>query len=190
MSFFTKCCKYSLSNLISLHSTITIFVLVFVYVMSADYSVLECFFRAVLFKSFLNYYRPQQSCGKVIFSRQSFCSQWGVVSASVHAGIHSPGRYTPLAGTPLGRFTPWQVHPGQVQPPRQVHPPGRYTQPPKHVHPRGRSNPLGRYTHPPGRYTPWAGTPLGQVHPLSRYTPRAGTPSGQVSPGQVHPPGR
>ena len=184
MSFFTKCCKYSLSNLISLHSTITIFVLVFVYVMSADYSVLECFFRAVLFKSFLNYYRPQQSCGKVIFSRQSFCSQWGRCLPQCMLG------YTPLAGTPPGRYTPWQVHPLAGTPRTGTAPQA------------GTHNPLGMYTPqagptpwagthtPPGRYTPWAGTPLGQVHPLSRYTPRAGTPSGQVSPGQVHPPGR
>ena len=47
---------------------------------------------------------------------------------------------------------------------------------------------LGRY--PPGRYTPWAGTPLGQVHPLGRYTPLDRyTPRDQVPPwDQVHPP--
>ena len=33
---------------------------------------------------------------------------------------------------------------------------------------------------PPDRYTPWAGTPIGQVHP------QAGT----HTPGQVHPPGQ
>ena len=81
------------------------------------------------------YYRPQRSCGKVMFLHLS-------VSHSVHRGgvclsacwDTPPGRYTPL-----GRYTPWQVHP-----------PGRYT-------------PLGRYT--PWQLHPWADTPPGQVHP-------------------------
>ena len=46
-------------------------------------------------------YRPQQSCGKVIFSQASVShSVHRGVSTSVHAGIHPPGRYTP---SPLGR---------------------------------------------------------------------------------------
>ena len=70
-------------------------------------------------------------------------------------------------------FTGGEV-PGQV-PPRQVHPPSRYT-------------PSGRYNPPAGTPPPQAGTPLRQVpsprqvHPPDRYTPQAGT-----SPGQVHP---
>ena len=93
------------------------------------------------------------------------------MSASVHAGIHtSPGRYTPL---PLGRYSPRQVHPGQVLPLHgQVQSPRRYT-------------PL-----PPGRYTPQASKPCRQVHPQAG-TPPAGTPPrytpwSDTSPGQVH----
>ena len=62
---------------------------------------------------------------------QSFCS--GGMSTLVHAGIHLLGRYTPM-----GRYTPWQVH---------THPPpGRYTPPPRQVQPR--------QVQPPGRYIP------------------------------------
>ena len=87
---------------------------------------------------------------------QSFCSQG--VSASVHAGIHPPGKYTPQADTPPG----------------QVHPLGRYT--------TQVGKPPGRYTLL-GRYTPWAGTQPRQVNPLAgTQTP------GQVHPaGQLHP---
>ena len=46
-----------------------------------------------------NFYRPQRSCGKVIIFTsvcQEFCPRgWGWVSASVHAGIHPPGRHPP-----------------------------------------------------------------------------------------------
>ena len=68
------------------------------------------------------FYRPQRSCGKVIFSQA--CVSHSVhrdgVSASVHAGIHTPQAGTPpphWAGTPpgrctpMGRYTPWQVQP-------------------------------------------------------------------------------
>ena len=96
------------------------------------------------------------------------------VSHSVHGGGYL-GKY------PLGRYTPWQVHPLAGTSPGQVHPPGRYT--------------------PMGRYTPWAGTLLWQVHPLAgippgqvhppgrytplaRYTPWVGTPPGRYPPKQ------
>ena len=83
--------------------------------------------------------------GKVIFSQASVSHSVhrGMVSASMHAGIHPPKVTppTPPSTYPLGRY-----------------PPGRYTPPP----PAG--TPLGRYTQP-GMYTP------GQVHPLDRYTP-------------------
>ena len=81
-------------------------------------------------------------------------------------------RYPRQAGTPPGRYTPWQVHP-----------PGRYT--PRQVHPQA-------------RYTPQAGT-LPQVHPQAgtphgRYNPSAGTPwQGMLGYGQeaggTHPTG-
>ena len=74
-----------------------------------------------------------------------------------------PGRYTPLAGTPL-----WQVHPQQVHPLWAGTPPWAGTPlpgtPPWQVHPPGRYTTLGRYTSqsgtPQGRY-PRAGTPPG-----------------------------
>ena len=127
-----------------------------------------------------DYYRPQTKFAKVMFLNLS-------VSYSVHRGGST------WAGTPpLGRYTPWQVHP-----PGQVHllagtPPQAGT---PHL---GRYTPSGQ-VHPLGRYTPWVGTPPGQVYPLvgtlprqvhpSRYTIQAGTPSRQVHPlpGQVHP---
>ena len=52
-------------------------------------------------------------------------------------------------------------------PPRQVHPPGRYT--PCQVHPVAGTHWAGT---PPRQVAPQAGTPPGR-HPLSRYTPRA-----------------
>ena len=60
------------------------------------------------------YYCPQHSCGKVMFSQVSVILFIGGVSASVHAGIHTPlGRYTPRqVHLPLGRypFTPHDSH--------------------------------------------------------------------------------
>ena len=84
--------------------------------------------------------------------------------AGTPPGQVSPGRYTPLAGTPpLGRYTTlagtypqagtplWPgTPPSQVHHPGQVHPLIRYT--PEQVHPPGRYTPPGRY--PPSRYTP------------------------------------
>ena len=61
--------------------------------------------------SYPTYYRPQRSCGKVIFSqacvKNSVNRGWGV-SASVHGGIHPPPGQTPPGQTPpsLGR-PPW-----------------------------------------------------------------------------------
>ena len=51
------------------------------------------------------FYRPQRSCGKVIFSQAS-------VSHSVHSGGVHPRAGTPPGQVhPRGRCTPWQVHP-------------------------------------------------------------------------------
>ena len=65
--------------------------------------------------------------------------------------------------TPLGRYTPWQVHPSWAGTPL-----GRYTPqagtppPPFQVHPQAGTLPPPGQVHPLllGRYTPWAGTPL------------------------------
>ena len=118
-----------------------------------------------LFKFFYchaHYYRPQRSCGKVMFLHLSVSHS---VDRGVSAGINPPGRYTP------GRYISRQVHPWAGTPPgrytpRQVHPLGRYTH--RQAHP-------ARQVHPTDRYTPWTGIPR-QVHPPDSYTP-----------GQVHP---
>ena len=86
------------------------------------------------------------------------------VCHSVHRGStwagNPPGRYTPQAGTPLGRYIP----------------PGRYTP--------WAGIPLDRYT--PGRYTSLGRyTPL-QVHPPAGTPPWAGTPPGRYTPQTVH----
>ena len=51
------------------------------------------------------FYRPQRSCGKVMFSE-------ACVNNSVHAGIH-----TPLVRHPLFRHPPKQTPHGQTPPP-------------------------------------------------------------------------
>ena len=69
-----------------------------------------------------NYYRPQQSWAKVIFSQACVCPQGG--SASVHAGIYPPRtRPTPRDQTPQHQ-TPWdQAHPPDTGPPLAPDPP-------------------------------------------------------------------
>ena len=79
-----------------------------------------------------SFYRPQRSCGKLMFSQASVILFTGGVSAGHPPVRHPPGRHstgqTPTKQTAtLGRHTPWADIP-----------PGR--------HPLGR-NPLGR--HPP-----------------------------------------
>ena len=91
----------------------------------------------------VHFYRPQRSCGKIIFSQAS-------VSHSVHRGgvclgacwdLHTPSRYPP------GRYTPWAgtPHPPGSTPPGQVHPPGRYP-------PNWADTPLPHDSHCSGRY--------------------------------------
>ena len=91
-----------------------------------------------------NIYRPQRSCGKVIFSEGSVSHSvhrgWTGVSALVHAGIHplgrhplpspwtvtSPRKHTPLGSTPH-KHTPPKHTPGitlpRSTPPWEAHPP-------------------------------------------------------------------
>ena len=81
----------------------------------------------VCWHSFVNFYRPQRSWGKVIFSE-------ACIKNSVHGG-GVPGQVPPPAGTP----------------PRQAHPPGRYT-PQGRYTPRAGTPPWAGT--PPDRYTP------------------------------------
>ena len=95
--------------------------------------------NASMFTVLFFYYRPQRSCGKVIFSQAS-------VSHSVHSGgclADTP----PWADTPLADHRLGQTH----------SPPGR--------HPRADS-PLGR--HPPDRHPPGQ-TPLADGYCSGRY---------------------
>ena len=66
-------------------------------------------------------YRPQRSCRKVILSQA--CVKDSIhrvgVSASVHAGIHTPlGKHPPPGRHPLGRHPPDRHTPGQTPLPR------------------------------------------------------------------------
>ena len=77
------------------------------------------------------YYRPQSSCGKVIFSQVSvlFCSQ-GYVYPSMHLGRRSLGRHAPPGQTPHWADTPWADTPWADTPwadtPGQTPSPGRH----------------------------------------------------------------
>ena len=72
----------------------------------------------------LIFYRPQRSCGKVIFSQacvKNSVHSGGGGSTSVHAGIHPRGQTppwadTPQADTPLDRHPPGRHPPGQTTP--------------------------------------------------------------------------
>ena len=118
----------------------------------------------------LIYYRPQRSCGKVMFSQASVILSTGRGGVwQTHPGRHHhPGRHPLLGRYPQADPTP----PGQT-PPRQT-PPSR--------------QPLG--SHPPGRH-PQADTPLGRQPQADTPwvdTPRQ-TPPGQTLPRQT-PPGQ
>ena len=63
---------------------------------------------------FVMYYRPQRSCGKVMFLHLSVILFTGGRGCSVHAGIH-----TPLVRHPPGQ-TPWTEHPSLGWHPRQT----------------------------------------------------------------------
>ena len=97
----------------------------------------------------VHFYRPQRSCGKIIFSQAS-------VSHSVHRGgvclgacwdLHTPSRYPP------GRYTPREGTPH----PQAVHPLGRYI-------PQARTPPTGQIHPSPMTVTAVDGTyPTGML---------------------------
>ena len=91
---------------------------------------------------YLTNYRPQRSCGKVIFSQESVSHsvhRMGV-SASVHAGIH----------------TPWEAHP-----PPEAHPPGS-TPPGSTTPPQGSTHPRKHTSSREAHILPW------EAHALPR----------------------
>ena len=111
-------------------------------------------------------YRPQRSCGKVIFSQ-----------ASVSHSVHREGIYLSTCWdthTPLGRHPPPYAHPHQKHTPRSTTS-GKYTPweaPPPH----------------PGSTLPGKHTPP-EAHPVESKPPPGSTPPGKHTPGKhTHPP--
>ena len=69
-------------------------------------------------------YRPQRSCGKVMFSQASVIMfTGGGCMPSMHWGRHPPGRH------PLGRHSPGQTPPWADTSPGQTSPPGKHPPP-------------------------------------------------------------
>ena len=93
----------------------------------------------------------------------------GGVSASVHAGIHTPGSRHPPEQTPPGADT---HHWEQTHPPGSRHPPKVDTSPRADI-PWSRHPPLGADTHPrqtpPRADTPQSRQPPEQTPPWSRH---------------------
>ena len=105
-----------------------------------------------------NCYRLQRSWGKVIFSVacvKNSVHRGGTWAGTPRTGTSPLHRYPQGRYTPLGRYTPGQVHPPCTGTPRAGTPPLAGT--------------------PPGRYIPPAQVPPGQVHPPWQVHPRAGT---------------
>ena len=96
------------------------------------------------------YYRPQGSCGKVMFLHLSVSHSihGGVSSASVYAGIH-----TSLGRHPPEQTPPWAETPPGLTPPGQT-PPGRHPLPSAcwDTHPLLPSACWDRHDHYCGRY--------------------------------------
>ena len=89
-----------------------------------------------------NFYRPQRSWGKVMFSQACVILFTGGVSASMHAGIPPPWDQTPPGSRPSGADTPQADTPlGAGTPPRQTpsgtEHAGRYSQRAGGTHPTG-----------------------------------------------------
>ena len=137
-----------------------------------------------------NFYRPQQSWGKVMFLQASviLLTLGGSTWPGTPPGPGTPPRirYTPQTRYLQTRYTPLD----------QVHPPGPGT-PPDQVHPLDQVPPLGPGTPTPDQVHPPApGTPQTRYTPQDQVPPRPGTPPlHQVPPGpgtpprdQVHPP--
>ena len=124
----------------------------------------------------------------------SFCSQRGV-SASVHAGIHTPpweqtfprSRNPPGADTLMGSRNPPGSRQPQSRPSRGRNPPG--SRHPRSRHPPGEQKAPWEQTPPWSRNHPGADTPLG-ADTLPEQTPQEQTPParGADTPRSRHPP--
>ena len=76
----------------------------------------------VLLCSFHSYYRPERSCGKVMFSQVSVSLLTGG-GVSQHAlGRHPLGRHPP-ARNPMEAHPPGSTHPWEARFPWEAHPP-------------------------------------------------------------------
>ena len=104
----------------------------------APLQLLQCSWVAptlLLAKSRQNYYfyRPQQCCGKVMFSQacvKNSVHKGGVYPTHAPQGTHALGHACPpVACTPPGKHAPWHAH----TPPRHS--------PPRHAPPWARSPP-------------------------------------------------
>ena len=71
-----------------------------------------------------HYYRPQTKFAKVMFLHLSVILFTVGVSASVHAGIHTPRQQTP---PPREADTPPSRYPPEADTPQSRHPPGKQT---------------------------------------------------------------
>ena len=111
-------------------------------------------------KSAADYYRPQSSCEKVMFSQACAKNSIHRGGVSQHALGHNPlVRHPPLLGThsprsdiPPGQTPPWSDTPWSA--PRADTPPGH----PLWADTPWADTPLVR--HPPGRHPLWADTTL------------------------------
>ena len=117
------------------------------------------------------YYRPQRSCGKVIFSQVSVILSTGGCLSQCMLGYTSPWAYTPEGRTPR-QTTPRQTPPGQT--PLSRHP---RADTPQADTPQADTP---RKTPPPWADTPQAVTPPGK-HPPSATATDGTHPTGMLS---------
>ena len=122
----------------------------------------------------LVYYRPQRSCGKVMFSQASVILFTGEgVYPSMHWGRHPPGQ-TPPGRHPPGIDTPLAKHP-RANNPQAVHA-GIHTPCPMHagIPPSPSGHCIGRYgTHPTGMHSCLGSQQIGSIpnHYTNNQTP-------------------
>ena len=95
-------------------------------------------------------YRPQCSCGKVMFLHVSVILSTGGCGSQTHP----PGQTPPQADNPLNNHPLWQTSPGQT--------------PPGQTPPTSRRPPTGR--HPPAASPPGTATAADGTHPTRMHS--------------------